>query len=250
MSYTIQKLATLAGVSVRTLHYYDAIDLLKPSEVAENGYRHYTAEALDRLQQILFFRELKFPLERIKQILAAPDFNRTAMLEHQRELLQLERDRLDQVLQTVDKTLISISQQQPMQDEELYGGLSRQKIDEYTEEARERWGNTKAFKQSQDRLKGCSKEQYAALAKESEELVQELADAMEHGFDSPEAQAAIDRNFQMINERFYDCSLEMFHNLAIMTTEDQRFADYYRRFHPDLPEFRRKAVEFYCAASG
>jgi len=157
-------------------------------------------------------------------------------------LLELERERLDTILQTVEKTL----NQEPMQDEELYGGLSRQKMEEYAQEAKERWGNTKAYKQSAERLKGYTKEQYAELAKEGEEVAQALAEAMDKGFDSPEAQAAVDRNFQMINERFYDCSLEMFRNLAVMTTEDQRFADYYRRFHPDLPEFRLKAVQFYC----
>ncbi len=246
MEYTIHKLARLAGVSVRTLHFYDQQGLLSPMRVADNGYRIYGRDELLRLQQILFFRELKFPLGTIKSILESPDFNPAEALEEQRRLVTLERDRLDDVLATIAKAIAATNEKTNMNDNEMYGGLSRDDMEKYAEEAKERWGSTKAYKQSQERMAKLGKEEQAKLHADSERAVQELADHMAVGFDGDTVQRLIDEQFQGINEMFYDCSIEMFRNLAEMTVGDDRYASYYRRFHPDLPEFRLKAVRFYC----
>ena len=133
-----------------------------------------------------------------------------------------------------------------MDDNEFYKGLSREEMEKYAEEAKERWGNTAAYKQSQERMSKLSKEEKKQLAANAEKAMQEFADHMDEGFDSPAVQALVDAQFKGINEMFYDCSIEMFGNLAEMTTQDERYARYYRRFHQDLPEFRLKAVRYYC----
>ncbi len=105
MSYSIHQLATLAGVSVRTLHYYDEVGLLTPTRLKRNDYRQYEEAELLRLQQIMFFRELDFPLEQIKKILASPNFDMRRALQEQRHLIKIKRHRLDRLIATIDKTI-------------------------------------------------------------------------------------------------------------------------------------------------
>ena len=140
MAYTIKQLADLAGVSVRTLHYYDEIGLLAPGAYGENGYRYYDADALLRLQQILFFRELDFRLDEIKAILDRPDFDVRRALETHRVALEEKSARLKQLIETVDKTISRLKGESKMSDQELFGGFDEEKQAQYTEEARKRWG--------------------------------------------------------------------------------------------------------------
>lgn len=247
MEYTIHKLARLAGVSVRTLHFYDQAGLLKPARVGENGYRLYGQEELLRLQQILFFRELKFALGSIKQILESPDFDQLEALEQQAKLLRLERDRLDTILATIAKTIATTKGATTMGDADFYAGLSRERMEEYAKEAKERWGHTKAYRQSQERWGRFSDEEKRNLTANAEKATRQLADRMGEGPESPAVQKMIQEQFDGINTMFYDCDREMFLALAEMTVQDERYASYYRRFHPDLPEFRLKAVRYFCA---
>ncbi|OGH92572.1 MAG: hypothetical protein A2534_00695 [Candidatus Magasanikbacteria bacterium RIFOXYD2_FULL_39_9] len=128
MSYSVQQLANLAKVSVRTLHYYDQVGLLSPARTQGNGYRHYEEPELLRLQQILFFRELDFSIEKIKRILSSPRFDMKTALNDQRGLIQLKRNRLDGLINTIDKTIKKINKETTMQDEELYGNFSKEEI--------------------------------------------------------------------------------------------------------------------------
>lgn len=242
MAYTINQLARLAGVSVRTLHHYHALGLLQPAEVAANGYRLYGREELLKLQQILFFKELKFPLAKIREILESPQFDRVEALKQQKKLLELERERMGRLIQTITTTINETT----MKDDELFEGFDEAKLEEYRQEAEQRWGHTQAYKQSQERWNKLSKEERAQLFKDQDAGMKAMADDMKFGPESPEFQKHIDASFKFINEKFYDCSLEMFRNLAVMTTEDERYAGFYRKYHPELPEFRLKAVQFYC----
>lgn len=246
MEYTINKLARMAGVSVRTLRFYDQTGLLPPARVGDNGYRYYGQEELVRLQQILFFRELKFPLGQIKEIMGSPSFDRREALEQQANLLRLEKRRLDRILKTIEKTITTMKGATTMDDAEFYNGLSREEVEAYAQEAKERWGNTEAYRQSQERWGRMSAAEKHTLQEDVETATQALADHMPDGYDSPAVQQLIDEQFKGINTMFYDCSVEMFRNLAVMTTQDERYAQHYRRFHPDLPEFRLRAVQYYC----
>ncbi len=129
--YTVKQVAKMSGVSVRTLHHYDQIGLLKPASVGENGYRYYGREELLRLQQILFHRELEFPLEAIAAVLAAPDFDRTAALRRHRAKLDAEARRYRRLLRTLDDTLAALEGETDMKDKDLYQGFAPEKQAEY-----------------------------------------------------------------------------------------------------------------------
>lgn len=159
MTYTIKKLAKMAKVSVRTLHYYDQIGLLKPARLGENGYRYYEESELLRLQQILFFRKLEFPLGEVKQILDSPNFDlKTALLGH-KEYLEAKMRQENELISTIKKTIKKIEGEQ-MKDEDLYDGFDKEKMKEYEKEAKERWGHTDAYKQSTHRVKQFTKDDW------------------------------------------------------------------------------------------
>ena len=151
-AYTVRKLADIAGISVRTLHYYDHAGLLKPEFRTANGYRYYGDEAAARLQQIMFFRELDFSLEEIKKIMSAPDFDTLAALEQHRAMLQKRARRLKELLATVDRTVKKMKGKKDMEIKEYYKGFSDEQIEEYRREVRERWGEN-ALTESEARVK-------------------------------------------------------------------------------------------------
>ncbi len=245
MSYTVQALAKLANTSVRTLHYYDAIGLLAPSRVGRNGYRQYDEPDLLKLQQILFFRELDFSLADIKRILSSPYFDMATALADHRHLLVLKRKRLNRLVATIDQTIKKINQETSMSDEELYDAFADEETKHYAAEAKQRWGNTDAYKQSQARVSKMTKAQMAKLKEDGVKHTQAIAEAMDLGVDSPEVQALIKKSHEGVNF-FYDCSLEMFRNLGQMYVDDPRFTAYYEKFRPGLAMFMRDAIKLYC----
>lgn len=245
MVYTVNKLAKLAGVSVRTLHHYDYIGLLKPTYVKENGYRYYGDKELLVLQQILFFRELDFPLDQIKKMLQAPRFNMLEALQDQQKLLLIKKNRLEELLVTISNTMNSLKNNQQPKDEELYEGFSMKQMEEYQEEAKKRWGDTDAYKQSMERTKHWTKEDYKRIAIEGKKFTQQLADAMDKDVKSPEVQSLIAQHRQGI-EVFYDCSDEMHRGLAKLYITDPRFKAYYEKFRPGLAQWLHDAIQYYC----
>ncbi len=244
MTYTINKLAKMGGISVRTLHYYDEIGLLIPSYVGENGYRYYKEEELIRLQQILFFRELDFPLLQIKEMLDSPKFDPIQALKDQKKLIELEKERLNKLLQTITNSIQHMKNQTKIQDEELYGGLSKQQIEKYKEEARQKWGS-EAVDQSEKRMKNWTKADSDRIAKESDEITKSIVSLMDHGPENAEVQFHIDRYFKYM-QNFYDCSYEIFRGLGNLYVEDKRFTAFYDKYHPDLAAFMQKAMAYYA----
>ena len=246
MSYSIHQLATLAGVSVRTLHYYDEVGLLTPTRLKRNDYRQYEEAELLRLQQIMFFRELDFPLEQIKKILASPNFDMRRALQEQRHLIKIKRHRLDRLIATIDKTIKKLNNETHMEDQELYGNFSKAEMEKYTEEARERWGHTEAFKQSQERVKKMGKAGLAKVLKESSELTQAIAAAMKAGLEpkSDTVQPLIARHYEGLRA-FYEPNLEMYTGLANMYVDDPRFKANYEKVAPGLAEFMRDGMLYF-----
>lgn len=245
MAYTVQQLAKISHVSVRTLHYYDEIDLLKPSYVGLNGYRYYEQKKLLKLQQILFFRELDFSLEQMKQMFASPHFDQIEALKDQKKLLTMKRDRLNKLLLTIQNTMNSLKKSKKMKAEKMYDAFTEQEMEQYKEEARQRWGHTKAYKQSTERTKHWTKKDYDRVKEEGETLIRELVAAMPKGIESDEVQKLVVRHRKGI-EQFYDCSDTMYRALGKMYVEDQRFTAYYDRFKPGLAQFLHKAIEYHC----
>lgn len=245
--YTVKQLASLAGVSSRTLHYYDEIGLLKPTRLAVNGYRLYDAQALLRLQQILFYKELDFSLEQIQQFLARPDFDlRRALLAH-KAALQQRVERLQGLITTVDDTLLHLEGKSTMTDQQLFVGFSEEKQAQYAEEIRQRYGD-QAFEGVRD-WNSYSAAEKAAIQTEGQAIYRDLVAQMEKSPSSPEVQAIILRWHQHLRY-FYEPSVERLRGLAQLYNEHPEFVANFTRLHPNLPAFARQAIEYYCDCLG
>ncbi|MCW1930011.1 MAG: MerR family transcriptional regulator [Candidatus Kerfeldbacteria bacterium] len=247
MSYTVQQLATLAGITVRALHHYDQIGLLKPSSVRKNGYREYEKAELLRLQQILFFRELDVSLHEIKRILNRPDFVVVDALRGQRVQLQARKRRLERLLKTIDTTITHMNKKNEMNDSELYDAFKDPDVAQYQDEVKQRWGNTDAYKQSMVRVSKMTKAEMDALKKNGKAFIKRLGDVMASGaaVDSEEMQKMVAGSYKNI-QFFYDCSLDMFRQLGEMYVADPRFTKTYDSVRPGLAVYYRDAIRVYC----
>src|SRR5437868_2330381 len=139
MRYTVKQLARLAGVSTRTLHYYDQVGLLKPSFIQKNGYRCYEEKELLQLQQILFFRELEFPLQKIKQIMHSDNFDSLAALIDQQRLLQFRKQRLEKLLKTIEKTITNQKGGEDMKNDDAFSAFNDPTYQKYKDEVEQKW---------------------------------------------------------------------------------------------------------------
>ncbi len=245
---TVHELATQARISVRTLHYYDEIDLLKPGKVKSNGYRVYGREEMLKLQQILFFRELDFPLDEIKSIVNSPKFNpREALRDHQR-MLTIKKMRIDDLLKTIDETLKTMKggeQTMSNDDNNLFGSFDPKQMEEYQEEARQKWGHTDMYKQSQQRVAKMSKDDWKRIGDESDNICKAIVANMDKGPQSPEVQEQIDRHYNSLRN-FYEPNYEMYRGLGEMYVADKRFTVFYDKYHKDLAKFMCDAMAYYC----
>jgi DNA-binding transcriptional MerR regulator len=245
MAYTVHELATLAGVSVRTLHYYDEIGLLVPASTLKNGYRQYEEPQLIRLQQILFFRELDFELSEIKELLSRPGYSVVGALREQKKLLELKRKRIGKLLTTINTTIMSITNDKKINNAELYDAFNDKDVKEYQEEVKQRWGNTDAYKQSMAKVSRMTKAEMEALKAQQKNLTERLAAGMDVSFESDEAQALVQEHYRGV-QLFYDCPLEMYRNLGKMYVDDSRFTAYYDKFRPGLAVWLRDAINYFC----
>lgn len=239
--YSVHQLAVAAGITVRTLHHYDAIGLLSPGRVEGNGYRRYTAADLLRLQQIMFYRELDFPLDKIKSILDAPGFdNREALVAHRRVLLASAK-RLNGLVKTIDATISSLDKGVDMAAGDLYGTFTKKQMEEYQKEAEERWGKTDAYKQSTANVAKMGKAGLAQVAAENKAVEKELAAVMDRDVRDPAVQALVARHRANI-AKFYTVSDEMYRGLAEMYLADPRFTAHYDGTAPGLADFLSRAM--------
>lgn len=251
MKYTVKQLANLAGISVRSLHYYDEIGLLKPSFVKENGYRYYEKTELIKLQQILFFRELEFSLEKIKQIMQSPGFNALDALKDQRHLLELKKQRINRLLKTIDETMNELKGGDDVNSDQKFSAFNDPSYQKYKNEIEQKWGNTHAYKQSIERVGKMSKEQFKKIKEEAEDIANTTADLLNKGFSvqSVEVQKQMDRFYKHLSN-FYDPSYEMFKGLGQMYVEDSRFTAYYEKRAKGLAVFMRDAMAYYASEHG
>ncbi len=239
----IKEVADLVGISVRTLHHYDEIGLLKPDKIADSGYRIYTEENLEMLQQILFFRELDVPLKDIKRIVQAPDYDRYATLELHRSMLLEKRARLDRVLSTLDRTLKHERGEIAMSQKEKFAGF-KMGPNRYEEEARKRWGD-QAVEASNTKLKAMGTAGQQAWMDEMNAVYKELA-VLRHGSPaSDEAQAAIKAWYELLN-RMGSYSYEAFKGLGQMYVDDDRFTQSIDQFGAGLAVFMRDAMAIFA----
>ncbi|MDF2614998.1 MAG: transcriptional regulator, MerR family protein [Clostridia bacterium] len=249
MEYTVQKLASLAGVSTRTLRYYDEIGILKPARINSSGYRIYGMTEVDRLQQILFYRELGVGLEDIKDIVTAPDFNGSKTLREHREKLLEKRAQLDLLIANVDKTIAQSEGRIKMTDKEKFEGFKQKMIDDnekkYGKEIREKYGED-SVKKSNDKLKNMTEEEYDEVTRLADEVTQTLAEAFITGDPtSALAQKAADLHKKWLTYYWSEYSKEAHAGLAQMYVDDERFRAYYDEKQPGMAVFLRDAILFY-----
>jgi DNA-binding transcriptional MerR regulator len=248
MTYTIKGIADLAGVTTRTIRYYDEIGLLNPANIGDNGYRYYDQGSLLRLQQILFFRELDVPLKDIQLIMSRPDFNLLGALEKHRSSLQSRAKRLGKLIETVENTIATIRGESIMSAEEYFEGFDETK---YEGETRERWGNTPQYAESQKKWASYSKEQKEAIKAEGGEITIRMVSKDPNASpEDPDVQAAIGDYLAYINKYFYTYDAEFLRGLVELWVEDARFAINFERVREGGAEFVKKAVHIYCDRNG
>ena len=233
----IKEFAEQIGVSVRTLHYYDEIGLLKPSEVdAQNGYRFYDERSLERMQEILFYRELDFSLKTIAQILSSPDYDKQQALTRQRKLLLAKKERLERLIDALDSLEKGEGFMKPNNE---YEDLKNK----YAEEVRQRWGSTDAYKESQQRNTDFS--QAASLL---DAVFEEFAELDRSGI-SPDDEAAkiqVEKLQRCITDNFYTCTNEILAGLGQMYAADVRFKNYIDKHGEGTAEFVSQCIKSYC----
>ena len=234
---TVHEVSKLAGVSVRTLHHYDAIGLLTPTRLTEAGYRLYDDTALARLQSILLFRELEFPLKDIRRILDDPGFDQTAALADQIRLLELRREQLGRLIALARETLETGVT--PMK----FDAFDRTEQEKFAAEVREKWGNTAAYQEYQQHEKDGS-------ARDSDGLMACFAELGKRKHLDPaaaEVQAAVRDLQQFITGHFYTCTPEILAGLGEMYTADERFhRNIDKAGGEGTAEFVAKAIRAYC----
>ncbi|WP_027625786.1 MerR family transcriptional regulator [Clostridium lundense] len=249
MEYTVQKLAHIAGVSTRTLRYYDEIGILKPARINSSGYRIYGENEVNMLQQILFYKELGISLENIKEIIASPSFDREkALREHHQKLLE-KRMQLDLLIANVNKTIETIEGRTIMNDKEKFKGFKQKLIDDnekkYGKEIREKYGN-KVIDESNKKLNNMSKEEYKKITELENEIMETLYLAFKTSNPSGElAQKAADLHRQWISFYWNNYSKEAHAGLAQMYVDDERFKAYYDKKQTGMAEFLRDAILIY-----
>ena len=236
----IREFSALTGVSVRTLHYYHEIGLLKPAAVDRaTGYRYYDEKSLLRMQEILFYRELDFSLKSIAGILSSPNYDRKKSLEEQKHLLTLKKERLERLIDSIDDA---------MRGENVMSAFDNSEFEKHRAEAREKWGKTHAYKEHEEKTKGYSKQKWNDLAQGMDSIMAEFAACMGNGAGpaSDTAQALVGKLQAHITENCYHCTNEILYGLGQMYVTDERFKSNIDRHGQGTAQFICEAIGVYC----
>ena len=237
----------MAGVTPRTLHHYDDIGLLKPSRIGDNGYRYYGEEALLKLQQILFYRELDFPLDDIKKIMGRRDFDVLGALQSHKDALQKQTARLNRLLATVDNTIQHIKGEKIMSQKGIFEGFSEEEQEKYALEAEQLY-DPETVRESNRKWKAYSAAKKEAVMAEGKAVYLDMIAAMPKGASSAEVQAIVER-WRRHMDYFWTPNLEQLLGLANGYNVDPKFKANFDKIHPQLAEFMLEAVKVYVERS-
>jgi len=243
--FTVKQLSKLAGVTPRTLHHYDAIGLLKPSRVGDNGYRYYGEESLLRLQQILFYRELGIPLEDIKKIMGRRDFDVLGALHSHKDALQKQVARLNRLIGTVDNTINHLKGNNAMSNKAYFEGFSEEEQEKYAAEA-EKMYDPETVRESNRKWKAYPAAKKEAILAEGNAIYTDMIAAMPKGAASSEVQGIVER-WRRHMDYFWTPKLDQLLDLVNGYNDDPRFRANFDKMHPQLAEFFREAVKVYVA---
>lgn len=241
----IKEVSDISGLSVRTLHYYDKMGLLTPKRNSNNEYREYTQEDLETLQQILFFKECGFSLIKIKQIIFSKNYNKMDAFILQKKFLLQEKDRINQMIRTLDKTINAEKGVNDMQQKEMFGGFNFENK-EYSEEAKRLWGEGAVLKTEQ-KIDSMDKTEKYVLGKEMENIFANIAKLKELSPEDEKVQTAIKEFYIFLNSNFgYQYSLKAFAGLGKLYAEDERFTKNIDKFGTGLANFLEKAMAVFA----
>ncbi len=237
---TVNEVSKLSGVSIRTLHHYDNIGLLKPAKVTSAGYRLYDDESISKLFTILLFKELRFSLSEIKEILNDANFDTKKALADQISLLEMERKRLDSIITHARKLLTG-------EETMNFDAFDEKKLSEYKKEAKEKWGNTPAYAESEEKTKGRSSKDLFNAGEELMAIFAQLGSMKDMDPSSGEVQEKTEEIKIYITKNFYNCTDEIFYGLGQMYVCDERFRkNIDAKGGEGTAEFAKKAIEIYC----
>ena len=241
MMMTVNEVSKLTGISVRTLHYYDEIGLLHPASVLDTGYRLYDDENLKRLQQILLFRELEFPLKEIKKIIDISDFDTVRALENQIEMLSLKRDHLDSLIRHA-------KEMQKKEEAKMdFKAFDKSKLDEYSKRAKEQWGETAAYKEYEEKAKNRTDGEEEKTGEGLMKIFTEFGKISDQYPSGKEAQTLVKKLQNYISSNFYTCTDEILSGLGKMYAAGGEFTENIDAAGgPGTAVFVNKAIESYC----
>ena len=238
---TVNEVSKLTGVSIRTLHYYDTIGLLHPADITEAGYRLYDDTALERLQQILMFRELEFPLKEIKTILDSPNFDRTKALEQQIELLTMKKEHSEKLITFARG--IKLKGVKNMD----FTAFDTRKMDEYAKEAKEQWGKTEAYKEFEEKTKDKTADDFNSIATGMMQLFTEFGQMKDKDTEDEQVQAQVKKLQDYITENFYACTPQILASLGKMYASGGEFTQNIDNVGGvGTAEFAARAIDIYC----
>ena len=236
----IKEFAQTTGVSVRTLHYYDEIGLLKPAYLERStGYRYYDESSLLRMQQILFYRELDFSLKSIAEILSSPNYDKSKALTEQKHLLTLKKERLERLISAIDSAV---------KGENVMKAFDNSEFEKHKAEAKEKWGQTQAYQQHAQKTKDYSKQKWNDLAADMDQIMAEFASCLRCGEtpDSIKAQNLVKKLQDHITRNYYHCTTQILAGLGQMYVADERFQNNIDKHGEGTAAFICKAIEAYC----
>lgn len=248
MAYTVKELAQISGVSIRTLHWYDEVGLLKPAYHGSNGYRYYEEEQLLILQQILFFRELGFELKQIRKVLGRTDFDKMVALSSHRQVLKKNLEQTRKLIKTIDKTIEHLKGTKKMKEKEMFSGFSKEQQAEYERQIIERFGDQgKAhIEESKQNAKKWSKADEENFKKEFLDICKELTRLLEQNFkvSTKEVQGVIRRHHVWLSKCWTSTKESYAGHGQFIVDSDLRKA--YEACHSRLPEFIAEAIQVFA----
>ena len=246
--YKINEVSKLTGVSIRMLHHYDNIGLLEPSKRTNSNYRMYNDDDIARLYQILLFIELEFPLQEIKQILDNKDFDREEALKVQRNLIFEKKKRLERILESIDDTIENLGGKTMSKNNFKafdYDEVKKHQ-EKYKEETEKRYGNSDAYKETQEKTSKYSKNDWESIMEEAAVIYEELAKLIDKDPSDEKVQELVEKWRNHINTNFYNCTVEIFRGLALMYVGDERFTKNIDKYRDGLAQFMSDAMNIYC----
>ena len=253
MAYTVKTLGELAGVTIRTLHFYEELGLIKPAYHGTNGYRYYEENELLQLQQILFFKELGFSLKQIQKVLGRSDFDQLAALHSHRKALKQEWKKIGQLIKTIDNTINHLQGKKKMKDKEIFDGFNISLVTKVRGGQSSNAAEALVFKSVKNPTKSVEdvekrgKEFYDNITKTAHAIFKELVHCIEKGLDpaSVEVQRIIKKHHSL-TEQIHDVTQEVYKALAQLYQEHPEFRKQIDPFHPQLAEFMAQAMEVYA----